>query len=160
NRRAREREAAAMRQAHAAPGSGLPDWQPLLDEEVSRLPRKYRVAVVLCYLEGKTHDEAARQLGWPLGTGKGRLARARDPLRARLGRRGLALSAAALTAALDRGANAAVPAALTATTLQAVLPFSAGEAIPAGVASAQALTLAKGALQSMTATRFPLVLML
>jgi DNA-directed RNA polymerase specialized sigma24 family protein len=44
-----------------------PDWQPILHEEVDRLPQKYRLVVVLCYLQGKTHEEAARQLGWPLG---------------------------------------------------------------------------------------------
>jgi RNA polymerase sigma factor (sigma-70 family) len=62
---------------------------PLLREEVSRLPENYRRPVVLCYLEGKTNQEAAAQLSCPVGTIKGRLSRARQTLRDRLSRRGL-----------------------------------------------------------------------
>jgi RNA polymerase sigma factor (sigma-70 family) len=158
-RRAHEQEA-ARRRPHAAAEAGLPEWEPLLDEEVSRLPRKYRMPVVLCYLEGRTHDEAARQLGWPLGTVKGRLARARDLLRARLCRRGLALPASGLAATLERGAAAgAVPTPLP-STLRAALAFSAGGPLPAGAVSARAVTLAKGALPAVSAARPLLVCVL
>jgi len=62
---------------------------PLLRDEISQLPDRYRLPVILCYLEGKTNQEAARQLQWPVGTVKGRLSRARQKLKDRLSRRGL-----------------------------------------------------------------------
>jgi RNA polymerase sigma factor (sigma-70 family) len=81
-RRALERQAARLSSAASTGASQPLDWQPL-HEEVGRLPAKYRSPVVLCYLAGRTHEEAARELGWPVGTVKGRLARARTLLRAR-----------------------------------------------------------------------------
>jgi RNA polymerase sigma factor (sigma-70 family) len=63
------------------------ELQCALDEEITRLPEKHRRAVILCFLEGRTHEDAARELGWPLGTVKSRLAWARDRLRDRLARR-------------------------------------------------------------------------
>ena len=75
------------------------DVRPILDEEIQRLPEKYRLPIILCYLEGQTNDEAAKILRCPRGTVATRLARARERLRSRLLRRGVTLSAAALAAA-------------------------------------------------------------
>ncbi len=77
--------------------SSDPSWSELHDE-IARLPEKYQAPIVLCYLEGRTHEEAAAQLHWPLGTVKTRLNRGRERLKHRLSRRGLAPLAELLVA--------------------------------------------------------------
>src|SRR5262249_6700332 len=93
--RRREREQPVTVEPVAGPADDLVwrDLRPVLDDAVSRLPTKYREPVVLCYLQGRTNAQAARQLGVPVGTVATRLARAREQLRRYLTRRGLALSA-------------------------------------------------------------------
>jgi RNA polymerase sigma factor (sigma-70 family) len=105
-------------------GAGQPagldvDESRLLHEEVARLPEKYRAAVVLCYFQGLTHDQAAETLRWPVGTVRGYLARARDLLRTRLIRRGVA-PAVVMALSPQRPASATVAPALVAATVGAV----------------------------------------
>jgi RNA polymerase sigma factor (sigma-70 family) len=150
-RRAVERQAAAAARARPEPPGR--ECRLMLDEELNGLPRKYHAPVVLCYLEGKTHDEAARELRWPVGTVKGRLARARDMLRRRLIRRGLTFPAVPAGALLlEKTAGAAVPAALADSTVKAVALCVAGTAA-AGVISAEVIALMKGGTQAMFLTR-------
>jgi RNA polymerase sigma factor (sigma-70 family) len=157
-RRAYEREAALMAQPTRPADIAPTDWQRIVHEEVDRLPEKYRLPVVLCYLQGKTHPEAAGELGWPLGTVKGRLARARDLLRTRLARRGVTLSAGGIAAALaPSAAQGHVPTALLSCTFRAAVCFADGKA---SEVSAHAVTLAKEALQTMTTSRLVRMLVL
>lgn len=117
--------------------------RPIVDEEVHRLPEKYREAIVSCYLEGKTYDEAALALGCPKGTVSIRLTRARDMLHKRLTRRGITLSAATITTILSESSlSAAVPAALANTTMKAALSVAAGSSLAAiGVSTPVAAAL-------------------
>lgn len=102
-RQAHERQGAQMTVvATEDQGNAWEELRPVLHEELRRLPEKYRTPVVLCYLEGKTNEEAAKLLQWPVGTVKGRLSRARDMLRSRLDRRGVSLSLALLIFALSK----------------------------------------------------------
>jgi len=92
----------------------------VLDEEINQLPPKYALPLTLCYLEGKTNAEAATQLGWPEGSMSRRLSRAKDLLRARLSKRGMAMSAVLLAAAMfARPASACAPVQLMSTTVAA-----------------------------------------
>jgi RNA polymerase sigma factor (sigma-70 family) len=160
-RRSHERQAALMSPLGSVDETPLPDWQRFLHEEVDRLPEKYRLPVVLCYLQGNTHEQAARQLGCPLGTVKGRLARARDLLRGRLARRGLTLSTGGLAAAFtESAALGQVPPALLGHTLRGAVSFAAEGAIPPAAVSAKAVALAKSALYTMPATRMLSLLIL
>jgi RNA polymerase sigma factor (sigma-70 family) len=129
------------------------DLRPVLDEEVARLPEKYRRPFVLCYLEGHTNEQAARQLGCPTGTVLSRLARGRERLRQRLARRGLVLSGGLLAALLPcAAAEAALPAALVKFVVKAAVPYAAGKAA-AELVSARAAAWTAGVLQAMFLTK-------
>jgi RNA polymerase sigma-70 factor (ECF subfamily) len=147
-RRAREKQVAAVPEPGCVAADPWSDLQPLLDQELSRLPDKYRLPVVLCDLQGKTRKDAAGQLGWPEGSLSGRLSRARALLAQRLTRRGVVISATALAAALGQNAaSASVPAAVLLSTLHAAKIFAAGSA--AGAVSSHAAVLAEGVLKAM-----------
>jgi RNA polymerase sigma factor (sigma-70 family) len=127
-------------------------WRELrgvLDEELRLLPEKYRSPLVLCYLEGKTQDEAARQLDWSKGTFRRRLEQGRDALGRRLTRRGLALSAV-LSVPLLTGttAQAVVPPRLVEGTVRAGLALASGRGT-AGLISAQVATLMEGGANTL-----------
>jgi RNA polymerase sigma factor (sigma-70 family) len=150
-RRNRERQASEMARAQQfSEEDGLSELRHVLDEELSRLPEKYRVPVVLCELQGKNRKEVARHLGCPEGTVSSRLARARQMLRKRLAKRGLALSAGSFAVALSRdAASASVPAPLVASTIKTVMLVAASPAPTAGVVSAQVAALTEGVLKTM-----------
>jgi RNA polymerase sigma factor (sigma-70 family) len=150
--RARERKAAGLAPAAApAPTEAAAPLRPVLDEALGELPDKYRAPLVLCYLEGKTNERAARELGWPVGTMSRRLEKARDLLRSRLAGRGVAVTGSALLVLLaERSAfAAAVPSALAASTANIVVLSAAGEA----AVSAPVALLVKGALKGLLAAQ-------
>ena len=159
----RARQEASRRAEKETGGDALTAFEPSrgakpetlgadLHEELGLLPDRYRAPIVLCDLEGRTHEEAALLLRCPVGTVKGRLSRARDLLRNRLVRRGLAPTTAALALTLRREATAGVAPALIESTVRAAMTLAAGGggALAAGTSSAAALRLAEGVLTTMT----------
>jgi RNA polymerase sigma factor (sigma-70 family) len=146
-RRSREQVMARVPE-RASASEEEPDWRSALDEELARLPEKYRLPVVLCELQGKTHKDAAEQLGWPVGTVSGRLSRARGLLARRLRKHGLGVSAGALALGLT---VAAVPPALAAGTARAAV-LAAGGGPVVGL-SAHVLALTERVLKVMLMTR-------
>jgi RNA polymerase sigma-70 factor (ECF subfamily) len=175
---AAERARAARRQRHerlraamtsaATNGSGndrvVEHEQGLaIQEEIARLPEEHRAAVVLCYLEGLTHEMAAQQLGWPVGSMRSGLAWARDRLRIRLARRGLApVGFPADPSGSPRDAESSpgpvvlgIP--LAETTLRGALRAGMGREALIRVVSAEAIDLMEGVVRSMTNGKLMLV---
>jgi RNA polymerase sigma factor (sigma-70 family) len=147
-----EREAQDMAQPDPTAEAAWRELRGLLDEELSALPDKYRAPLVLCYLEGLTHREAAQALGISSGSMSTRLGRARELLRQRLTQRGVALSAAALAVALAAGdARALVPATLVETTVKVGHP---------GAVSPRASLLAERVLTTLPMSRGRLAVLL
>ncbi len=120
------------------------DVRPLLHEELDRLPGKFRDVIVLCHLEGKSHEEAARLLRWPIGTVSSRLSRGRQLLRSRLERRGLEVAPAMLAGNWLVGAPATVASPLLESTVAAAVGSASAKAV-----SALVLSLTHGVLKIM-----------
>jgi RNA polymerase sigma factor (sigma-70 family) len=150
--RAREREATAMPDGDPAVELVWRELCQVLDEELGRLAQKYRAPLVLFYLEGKTTEEVARQLGCPKGTVLSRLARGRDRLRQRLVRRGVAPSAGVLVGMLTAKT---VPPALASVTVKAAVLTAAGQA--AGTIPASVAALTKGVFRAMLLSKLKVV---
>jgi RNA polymerase sigma factor (sigma-70 family) len=147
-RGAREKQVTTMPEPVLEP-EHADDVQPLLDQELSCLPDKYRAVIVLCELEGKTRKEAARQLKLPEGTVASRLATARTMLAKRLVRRGVVLPAGGLAAVLAQNlACGSVPIAMALNTIKAATSIAAGQAA-AGVISTSVAALMEGVLNAM-----------
>jgi RNA polymerase sigma factor (sigma-70 family) len=156
-RRTHERQGVDMEAVQPLGSTAGADLGPALHEELSRLPEKYRLPLLLCYLEQRTYEEAARELGWPLGTLKKRLSDGRELLRKRLLRHGLTLSAGALgTVLAASAATAAVPVTLLKSTLQAALLVAAGKAA-AGAVAAPIAALTEGAVHAMFVNKMKVV---
>src|SRR5262245_47771105 len=142
---------------HTADDLRWADVQLVLHEELNRLPDKYRAPLLLCYLQGKTRDEAANQLGWSLGVCRGLLDRGRALLRDRLLRRGLTLSTTLLAVGVaEAGQAPAVPAALLSSTIAAA-HGAAQTAAAGGLISAHVAALTQGVIQAMFVTKLKTV---
>jgi RNA polymerase sigma factor (sigma-70 family) len=145
-----EEHAARARQSIAGRATSPSDVVVALEQELHRLPERHRVALVLCYLEGKTNDQAAAILGCPRGSMAAKLAQARERLRECLARRGFLAPAASIAAALAKtAAPAAVPLPLLDNTVRAAVWFAYDEACAASLVSARPLALAKRTFRTM-----------
>jgi RNA polymerase sigma factor (sigma-70 family) len=149
-RRSRERPMKDMPHPQVAPPEAR-DWLPLLDRELSRLPEKYRSAIVLCDLESRPRRDAARQLGVPEGTLSSRLAAGRQMLARRLAGCGMAGSGVALAGALAQGS---VSAALVSSTAKAAALVAAGQL---AAVSAPAAVLMKEVMKTMLLRKLRIV---
>ncbi len=131
----------------------------LLDEEIARLPEKYRSVFVLYHLENLSREETGRRLGLPDATVAKRLAEARKRLGRRLARRGVELTAILAASTLAAQSASALPAGLMTTTIQAALATAAGDSL-AGIASASVAELVKDGAAALSSGKFKWAMLL
>ncbi len=153
-RQQREVCAALNRADRLRRAGGEDDRVAALEEELQRLPEKHRAPLVLCYLEGKTNEQAAQILCCPVGSMSARLNQARQRLRESLEQRGVTVGSAGIAALLSAaGTQAGVPLPLVCNTVRAAVWFAGEQAGGAGFVSAGAVALARGACRTMFLTR-------
>ena len=157
-RRVRETLGVEIEPAAPDPSLGNAEHREMLASihaEIDRLSPPERSVLLLCDLQGLSHQEAADQLGWPLGTVKARITRGRDRLRSRLIRRGVSLSSGLLASGLaaESSASIFISPSLIATTTRAALALAAGRALSVGLISAPVATLTQGAVRAMIFTK-------
>lgn len=152
-RRRHESEAKVMEPDSPVNQASWKEVQLVLDQEIDRLPEKYREPFVLCHLQNLSGAQVARRLGIKEGTVWTRLAEARKRLQARLTRRGITLSATVGAIAIGAGqSNASLPAGLAATAASAAMAWKAG-AVPAGIVSEKVATLVRRATVTLLVTK-------
>jgi len=131
--------------------------QAILDEELRRLPDRYRAPLILCYLECLTRDEAAQRLGLSAGNLHGKLERARRLLRDRLTQRGLALSAVMSAATLGEcAAQAALSPTFVVSSTKAAMLLAAGQPLTESLVATEVIALTQKVLKSMFLTKLKL----
>lgn len=156
-RQRRERRVAVAMAIDPAAELSWREVQGILDEEVQQLPDRYRAAVIHCYLEGLTRDEAARRLCLSPGSLHGRLERARALLRDRLANRGLTLGAVLSAAALGENVvQAALPPLFVVTSTRAALQLAAGQPVAQSVVASHVLALTQEVVKTMFLTKVKL----
>lgn len=157
-RRVREKQVSDMPEPETQQRDAWIDVEPLIDRELAGLPDKYRIAIILCDLQGKTGKEAAHQLKIPEGTLSSRLRTGRVMLAKRLTRHGVVLSAGALAAVVsENSASALVPTAVVSSTIKAAPLFAAGQTAATSIVSGKVAALTEGVMKAMLMTKVKMI---
>jgi RNA polymerase sigma factor (sigma-70 family) len=158
-RRIREREAGTKRASGSKDDMATRELRSVLDDEIGSLPEKYRGPVLLCCLEGKSYDKAARELGCPKSSLESRLNKAFELLRRKLERRGVTLAVGAVATTLGEMAAAApLPATLTISTVKAATLVACGKAVAGGCLSAHVVELMNETLRGVVWVKAKMIL--